>query len=309
MFRYLASSLIPYTAISIVQKLIRDRCLVGDDLVLLEQCSPVLRQAILAPEVLDAEGKLKPDLLPLLVTLLLIADAPRKERSQDSKDTFEKITPDPTRSVNKEWWNSAEYHPSHPRCRRQVCRHAADKYTKSATGTCRKCAPTKGKSMPGLLIVYCVEHSCIIGFEMMDFAESPRTVYRLLSTRWGELPAVVFYDNACNVHTFVHYREPELFKNVQFLIDGLHWSAHISCSPVFNPNLYTHLSHLNTQLCEQLNSELKRLAPHLWFFNRQNFLFHLRSDLYWLNTKKRAALHARNAYTNNNTSDSDSDTH
>ena len=107
------------------------------------------------------------------------------------------------------------------------------------------------------------------------------------------MPEVFFYDNACNCHTFCAYREPEMFQNVQFIIDRLHWSAHMSCSSAFNPTLFAHLTHLNTQLCEQLNSELKRQAPQLWFFNRANFLFHLRSDMKWLNTKKRDALKAR----------------
>ncbi len=29
--------------------------------------------------------------------------------------------------------------------------------------------------MPGLFVVYCLEHACIIGFDLMTFAESERT--------------------------------------------------------------------------------------------------------------------------------------
>ena len=147
--------------------------------------------------------------------------------------------------------------------------------------------------MPGLFVVYCIEHACIIGFELMTFAEPERTVYRLLSTRWKDMPRFFFYDNGCNVHNFIQARDPGLFKNVQFIIDRLHWSSHLQCSSAFNPSLFAHLQELNTQLCEQLNSQLARLAPNLYFFTRLNFLFHLRSDLYWLNTKRRAALAMR----------------
>ena len=98
--------------------------------------------------------------------------------------------------------------------------------SQSETGRCKKFAPRKNKAMPGLLVVYCAEHSCVIGYEMMEYAESARTVFRYLATRHSDcMPDVFFYDNSCNLHDFAMVREPTLFQKVHFLIDTLHWSS------------------------------------------------------------------------------------
>ena len=289
---YLVSSLLPPPIFDLILKLISARYLAGNELDRLMRASPVMASAILSPEVLDASGKLKSELLQLLSDLLLLAAVPSATR-EDQREAFECITPDPDRSVDAEYWSSAKYWPHHPIIREQVCKHSADRYTKSESGTCKKCAPSKKKAMPGLLVLYCVHHNNVIGFEIMNYSESPRTLFRLFTTRWEYAPKFLFYDNGCNTHTFFHYREPLFFKDLQIILDGLHWSSHKKCSPVFNPTLHEHLKFLNSQLCEQLNSELSRLAPQMWIFNRTNFLFHLRSDMFFLNTKRRT-----NAYQN-----------
>ena len=92
--------------------------------------------------------------------------------------------------------------------------------------------------MPGFLITYCMVHACVIGFEMMDYAESERSIFRMVTTRWHKLPSEHFYDNGCNCCDFCMTREPGMFANTQFIIDGLHWASHVACSPVFNPTMY-----------------------------------------------------------------------
>ena len=188
--------------------------------------------------VTDETGRLKSELRALLAQLILIAQVPLEQRVRDQRSAFEDLEPDADWSVDLEWWRYAAYYPSHPRIRKQTLSHSQDRQTKSMTGLCQKHAPQKGVKMPGFLVVYCAIHACVIGFEMMDFAESERTVFRLLTTRWKKMPKVVFYDNSCNTYNFCMVREPGLFQDVQFIIDGLHWASHIECSPAFNPTLY-----------------------------------------------------------------------
>ena len=40
-------------------------------------------------------------------------------------------------------------------------------------------------------------------------------------------PETIVYDNCCNLHNYCLNREPEFFRNSQFLIDRFHWSNHI----------------------------------------------------------------------------------
>lgn len=290
---YLTASLVPRRALPLLDKLCADRHLTGSDYQTLMELSPVVASAALARSVQDEHGRLQEACVPLLRQLMSISPVPSDKRNGDARNSFEDLKADPNWSATQEWWRAAKFFPAHPRVRQQVLVHTADDAITSETSTCPKGVPQRGKQTPGLLIVCCPEHGRIIGFEVMDFNESVRTVFRLLTTRWSDMPDVVFYDNACNLHTFCAYREPILFQDVQFIIDKLHWSSHSKCSPVFNPNLYSHLVFLNTQLCEQINSEIQRQAPHLYHFKRTMFLFHLRSDLRWLNTKKRAALEAK----------------
>lgn len=73
----------------------------------------------------------------------------------------------------------------------------------------------------------------------MHEAESARSVFELLYTRWPTAPEVVVYDNACNLSIYCDLREPYLFRNTTFVIDKLHKWNHKQCSPAFDFNNYT----------------------------------------------------------------------
>ena len=40
-------------------------------------------------------------------------------------------------------------------------------------------------------------------------------------------PETIVYDNCSNLHNYCLNREPDFFRNSQFLVDHFHWSNHI----------------------------------------------------------------------------------
>jgi hypothetical protein len=75
---------------------------------------------------------------------------------------------------------------------------------------------------PGVLACFCLDCQNIVGFNAMHEFESPRSVFEVLWTRWPTPPAVVIYDNACNLSIYCHMRESWYFRDTKFIIDRLH---------------------------------------------------------------------------------------
>lgn len=96
-------------------------------------------------------------------------------------------------------------------------------------------------------------------------------------TRFPAAPSIVFYDFACGAARFALSRELNYFKRTRFVIDKLHWSNHIRCSPSFSPYANEFLTRgVNTSICEQQNALYKPMKKQLYFFAQEMYLFHLR---------------------------------
>lgn len=138
----------------------------------------------------------------------------------------------------------------------------------SLVDMCNKTYHQKGTCGAGLVPFWCLEHKKCIGWIVLESAESPRVITNALLTRFPDAD-VVMYDNGCRLHEYILNRFPTAAKNMQFLIDSLHWMNHTSCAEVYNPDNYREqLGNMSSVLCEQKNSILHRLkntAPHLNF--------------------------------------------
>ena len=129
--------------------------------------------------------------------------------------------------------------------------------------------------MPGVMLIFCLHHGTLLGWNIMHNHESPRTVFEIMFSRWKVAPEVVVYDNACNLAKFCLSREYAFFKHTKFVIDRLHMYSHKACSPVFNPNFHSALTGYNTQICEQFNRALQGIKTQLVYFNWENWIFHM----------------------------------
>ena len=58
------------------------------------------------------------------------------------------------------------------------------------------------------------------------FLEGQPIVHRAIMLYYNLAPEVIIYDNSCNLHNYCLNREPDFFRNSQFLVDRFHWRNH-----------------------------------------------------------------------------------
>ena len=64
-------------------------------------------------------------------------------------------------------------------------------------------------------------------------AESTKTVFDTLYTKWEHAPPVFCMDSGCNIHLYLLNRELAFFKDTKVLIDQAHFRGHTNCSPAY----------------------------------------------------------------------------
>jgi hypothetical protein len=79
-------------------------------------------------------------------------------------------------------------------------------------------------------------------------------------------PKFVLYDAACKLKSYALARDAKFFCNITILFDRLHETNHVwSCNPSHFLKLYNAhplLGGCVSQVCEQVNSEIKRYPVH-----------------------------------------------
>jgi len=141
---------------------------------------------------------------------------------------------------------------------------------------CNKFYERMGGSTGGLGLIFCIWCKRLVGYQVLKFTESSRTLFDLILTRWDRPPDIIIYDNACNMHKFCLSREPEYFKDVMFILDRLHVAGHVKCCLSYDPYQHAFVVDINTQLCEQANAPYKDRYASLHQMKQGTFLFHLR---------------------------------
>lgn len=113
-----------------------------------------------------------------------------------------------------------------------------DIYLNNEPSVCNKLYKNKGRLGAGTLLFWCGVHRKCLGFYIMKAAESCKTVYQILATRFRKQPRVIIYDNGCNLSEYILNRDPGPFKDSYILSDGFHWKNHTNCGVSFNSKLY-----------------------------------------------------------------------
>lgn len=121
----------------------------------------------------------------------------------------------------------------------------------SGARMCNKLKNDRKGLVPGIFVMHCLRCASCIGFHVMDDAESPRTLFEAIMTRWETAPHVVVYDNACHAHAYFLNREPEYARDMVCLVDTLHYKGHTGCSQSYDISIYPQWGRFNSQLCEQ----------------------------------------------------------
>ncbi|KAI8891728.1 hypothetical protein BC833DRAFT_533718 [Globomyces pollinis-pini] len=144
--------------------------------------------------------------------------------------------------------------------------------------TCNHSFKEAGRLGAGTVIYWCAEHRQCIGFSVLQAAESSTSIFNTLVTRFNPMPAVIIYDNGCNLHDYILNRAPNFFKNTLIYSDGFHWKGHNNCSSNYNSKVYSFLQHVSTVLHEQKNAllyKLKRTSVHLSYESFCEYLVYI----------------------------------
>lgn len=113
-----------------------------------------------------------------------------------------------------------------------------DIYLNNEAAACNKLYKKQGRLGAGTLLFWCGVHRKCLGFYIMKSAESCKTVFQILATRFPKQPRVIIYDNGCNLSEYILNRAPGPFKDSYILSDGFHWKNHTNCGVSFNSKLY-----------------------------------------------------------------------
>lgn len=142
---------------------------------------------------------------------------------------------------------------------------------------CRHAFLTHSSFTPGVVSYLC---SCgiLIGFEVLEAAESPAGVVATLASRFPRLPSTIYYDTACQASRNATRRIPWLVRlsKTSWALDRFHAPPH-KCSPIFDANNYPKRSGLHkTSAAENRHSLNKPLKSHLTYLAQDRFVVQMR---------------------------------
>jgi len=138
---------------------------------------------------------------------------------------------------------------------------------------CRHAFLTHSAFTPGVVSYLC---SCgiLIGFEVLESAESPAGIVAALTARFPRLPTTVYFDTACQAGRNATRRVPWLVRisKTSWALDRFHASAH-KCSPLFDSNNYPERCGMHkTSAAENRHSLNKPLKNHLTYLGQDRFV-------------------------------------
>ena len=121
-----------------------------------------------------------------------------------------------------------------------------------------------------MFLYFCPHHGHSYGFHLIEGGEGRKDAFCPLFKFMEEPPEEIFYDFACQLHSYSLNREPEFFKKVRFWHDFFHSFSH-KCGDSFKHKRVEGLE-TDTEICEQFNSfmqSVKFTGSHL---SQQHFV-------------------------------------
>ena len=169
----------------------------------------------------------------------------------------------------------ADFFPSYPIHTMENVYKADTKPDTSESDDCEKHFKAATSITGGIGTLSC-SHKITKGFRAIRKGESPvifcHSILRRLPEKVKAHKRVVVYDFACKMHKVCLRRYPYRIRRFQFVIDRHHQSNHKACSQVYDISKYPQMNEINTQIAEQLNNSLRKLATVVAYSNFQTYL-------------------------------------
>ena len=143
----------------------------------------------------------------------------------------------------------------------------------------------------GVFTVFCPHGFCYGVFIIKDH-ESRNDLFTFVTSFFQRPPKFIVYDDSCHSEAYFLARWPEFIKHTKHVIDRFHFRNHTACSLAYCMNLFPELSHVNSQVVEQNNAALKRIAGALHSMKQETFMRAVRLYLHLWNVSKLAGIEA-----------------
>ena len=142
---------------------------------------------------------------------------------------------------------------------------------------CRHAFVTHSVFTPGVVSYIC-PCGVLLGFEVLETAESPAGIVAALAARFPRLPKTVYFDTACQSARNATRRMPWLVRisETAWALDRFHAVQH-KCSPLYDANNYPTRSGMHkTSAAENRHSLNKPLKAHLTYLAQDRFIVQMR---------------------------------
>ena len=142
---------------------------------------------------------------------------------------------------------------------------------------CRHAFVTHSVFTPGVVSYIC-PCGVLLGFEVLETAESPAGIVAALGARFPRLPKTVYFDTACQSARNATRRMPWLVRlsDTAWALDRFHAVQH-KCSPLYDANNYPTRSGMHkTSAAENRHSLNKPLKAHLTYLAQDRFIVQMR---------------------------------
>lgn len=197
-------------------------------------------------------------------------------------------------SYNPPKFGRAYYFTDHGNQVREMRRFPIDGVNKTAIFDdapdirCEKRFPQVSKSGSSYLFLwFCPEHGHCFGFHIIPGSEGRKDPAASLYTHLETAPDTIVYDFACSLSEYCKNREAGFFSKSQFYHDVFHGYTH-KCSPAFRCEKLAGFSKVNSSICEQFNSFIKKIENSSRLMSQCHFTFFLQFFIHrWNQMKKK----------------------
>ena len=168
--------------------------------------------------------------------------------------------------------------------------------TEKDTASCNKYSyaiSSKSGSTYLYLIFDPIHYGHCYGFHLIE-NEGAKDPFSVPFLFMEEAPSEFFCDNSCILEEYALNREPKFYRQCRFYHDVFH-GYHHKCPYSYNSRRVPSLSQVNSEICEQFNSYIKKIKLSARAMSQSHFVFYLQFFIHqWNKTKKENYLQKLN---------------
>ena len=123
------------------------------------------------------------------------------------------------------------------------------------------------------------------GFHIIQ-NEGPKDAFTAPLLYKKRAPRHYFYDNSCKLEEYSLNREPQFWRECEFWHDVFH-GFHHKCPYTYNSRRINSLSTVNSEICEQFNSYIQKIAYSGRAMSQPRFIFYLQFFIHHWNQSRK----------------------